>query len=129
VLPAARTAADVPVPVGYRSSHRTSPATSEAITIGAPDAKKRHRAGGKQVQPSAKKMKQRDAEQKLHELFSGINEAIESLKNPDPVVDKVWIQHCENACACIAGCRWSIGATYVPVGGDITDLVTPAQRT
>jgi hypothetical protein len=129
VLPAARNAADVPVPLGDRSFHRASPATSGAITNRAPDAKKRHRAAGKQVQPSAKKMKQRDAAEKLHELFSGVKEAIESLKNPDPRLDKVCIQRCEKACTCIAGCRWSIGATYVPVGGDITDLVTQAQRT
>jgi hypothetical protein len=71
VLPAAKTAADapVPVPVGDRTTHRASPATSEATTVGALDAKKRHRAAGKHVQPSGKKMNQRDAAQKLHEHF------------------------------------------------------------
>jgi hypothetical protein len=71
------------------SSHRASPGVSEAITSGVLQAAKRQKAPGKRVQPSAKKMKQREAAEKLQDHFAGLKEAIEASKQPDSGLDKV----------------------------------------
>jgi hypothetical protein len=94
-LPAARTAADTPAMTGERTSQRASPADSEAIAGGVPEANKRKKDAGRKVHPSAKKMKQRDAADKLEQHFTGLKQALEASKTPDVGLDKVrvWRGH------------------------------------
>jgi hypothetical protein len=90
VLPAACNATDTPAMMGERSSHRASPAASDATATGVTAARRRHGPTCKLVQPSAKKMKQRDAAEKLNEHFSSLKHVIEASKQPDPALAKVW---------------------------------------
>jgi hypothetical protein len=88
VLPAASTAGDTPAMLGDRASHRASPAASEATGF-VTAAKRKKKGPGKHIQPSAKKMKQRDAAEKLQDHFGGLKDAIEASRQTDVGMDKV----------------------------------------
>jgi hypothetical protein len=72
---------------------RTASAASEATTSAVFAEKKKQKVVGKHIQPSAKKLKQRDAAVKLQDQFAGLKQAIESSKQPDAGFEKVWIPY------------------------------------